>query len=616
MKRNIIVLLFLSICQALTAQTSPGGVRGAELWFHTELQDGYQVWVDQSGDATQLKIRLPGSTAENLYKLPASMVFYFNFHPALDFPHLTGSHIYASLQHTALHQSTHMGVFAPTPLRQSLLGNAPFTLTRFSSAMPSHSVWGEETVSSVAFPPAGFQGYIPEYIVWQRILNPLERLQAESYLALKYGITLNSSYYDAHGNIIWDRDENSAYYYRVTGLTHESSAQSQFPYLSTTSYEYAGTPAIPQYKQAFAANAAPLQPSSDHLLIMGRLPSHPMSGEEHLVWGDNQGGLAAQNISADTCHWHYMNRRWKVSANTTDSVAKCNTAIFNYKKTNDPGFISHPYGHIAMIIDPSGSGDFSEIDDSFRFAHYESHDSIRGVITFHGFELNNGDVFTFGWTDQFIAEFTPHEATCLNSSTSSSDGCIDVDIISGVPRFDYQLKVLDVPGDSPNHILRTGSFTSYNMSITGLKSGTYELIIGEVADMGGSPNIPIRLLSRHVTVGSECLGIENGVQSVNPGLSDMARRRTDGSSDLSSVQADSPLTLSPSESPLTFTARLDAPGQAMLLVCTTGGILLSQQHFPAGLRGRECTFTVPRPGVYIIKAVTDTDEYGHKLIAK
>ncbi|MBQ8711870.1 MAG: hypothetical protein IJ551_03470 [Prevotella sp.] len=514
-----------------------------------------------------------------------------------------------------------MGVYAPLTIKNQPVEYVPYVYTDFQAAIPNHSVWGENQTKTVfldSIHSGIFRngGICPELIVWQRILNPLERLQAESYLALKYGITLNCSYYDANGNLIWDRDKNSAYHHRVAGLTHESHQQSLLPYMSTSSYEYAGTAANPNYKQPFWQNVIGGAPSADHLLVMGRLEEHPMGEGEYLVWGDNQGTLSPVNVSTDENKWHYMNRKWKVRAKTTDSDSACNTAIFNYKKTGNTQFTAHSYGHLAMIIDPSGKGNFTNIDDSFRFAHYESRDTTIGAIKFHDFALNDGEVFTFGWTDSFLAAFTPHEASCLGENTSASDGSIDIDIISGIPHFSYQLKVINVDGDYQNHVIRNGAFTSYNLTITGLKSGEYELIIGEQADLGHTPNNPIRFFSRHVTVGCDCTDFVNGVQNVDPGLVSMSRHKTSDTDGIADIENDSRLSIHPSGGNLTYTAELEATGQAMLLVYTTGGILLSKHHFTPSGHPRTCTFTVPQTDVYIVKAVTATDEYTYKLIAR
>lgn len=50
------------------------------------------------------------------------------------------------------------------------------------------------------------------------MLTPQERKQVESFLAVKYGITLKGSYLDSEGNLLWDIAENEAYHHRVTAF--------------------------------------------------------------------------------------------------------------------------------------------------------------------------------------------------------------------------------------------------------------------------------------------------------------------------------------------------------------------------------------------------------------
>lgn len=608
MNKLLLLTLTLPSWLSVAAQSTPGGVPGAEVWFQTEILNAEATWIDHSCDNAHLTIN------NNVYKIPANYLFYFNFQPSLGFPSNMPPSLKLKtiLSHTRLRQSTVMSVHAPLTVNSESVGKVPFVYTEFHSAVPNHSVWGEnQTVTlfldSIVPETLLPGGVCPELIVWQRILNPLERLQAESYLALKYGITLNSSYYGANGHLIWDRDRNTTYHHRVAGLTHGSHQQSLLPYMSTTSYEYAGTSANPSYKQPFWHDIIGGAPSADHLLVMGRLEDHPMTEGEYLVWGDNQGTLSCNNVSDDNNHWHYMTRQWKVSASTTASVAECNTAIINYEKTGDIGLKSHSYGHVAMIIDPTGAGDFSTIDSSFRFAHYESRDSVIGAVTFHDFALNDGEVFTFGWTDTCFAVFTPSEATCQNS-TANADGSIAIDIISGTPQFHYRLQAWNVEGHNRNDVIRTESFNSFCTNIPNLQPGEYILTV-TFSNYDS--------YTRHVTVGCDCLGIENGVQNVDGDLVDMTRRKTNDTDGMADMETDSRLVIHPSAgNSLTYTAELDATGQAMLLVYTTGGILLSKQLFTASGHPRTCTFTVPQTDVYIVKAVTDTAEYSYKLIAR
>ena len=158
-----------------------------------------------------------------------------------------------------------------------------------------------------------YHGYIPEYIVYQRILSPLERRKVESYLALKYGITLNGSYYASNDELMWDYSQND-FNHRITGIARDSINNFYQP-LSTTSYEAAPGVGVNRYKNAYYGNSSMNQPSSDHLLVMGREYGSKMNDGEYAIWGDNDGTTLTHLEENDTI-WHLLNRTWKLKTNT------------------------------------------------------------------------------------------------------------------------------------------------------------------------------------------------------------------------------------------------------------------------------------------------------------
>ena len=70
----------------------------------------------------------------------------------------------------------------------------------------------------------GFTGSIQEVIVMRgnRALNEIELAQIHSYLAIKYGITLNVGDYRASdGSIVWDRTANAGFNYHIFGIARD-----------------------------------------------------------------------------------------------------------------------------------------------------------------------------------------------------------------------------------------------------------------------------------------------------------------------------------------------------------------------------------------------------------
>ncbi|MBU5211840.1 S-layer homology domain-containing protein [Heyndrickxia oleronia] len=66
-------------------------------------------------------------------------------------------------------------------------------------------------------------GNLSEVIVFNRKLNDVERQKVNSYLALKYGITLNDNYIASEGSPMWTATKNEDYGYRITGIGRDDA---------------------------------------------------------------------------------------------------------------------------------------------------------------------------------------------------------------------------------------------------------------------------------------------------------------------------------------------------------------------------------------------------------
>lgn len=211
---------------------------------------------------------------------------------------------------------------------QTFLSTAPRILTYSKAGKPYHSVWGEpmqaEITTGHAYTPIHadmganlpselfgnivFKGCSPELIVYGRMLSPAERRQVESYLAIKYGITLSGSYLDGKGNLIWDAHENARYHHRISGIMCDSVNNFYQP-LSASSYEPSPFSAIANdsYEGADMDNL----PTSNRLLTMG-CPEHArLQDGSFMIWGDDDGSLTF-SVSESDSSLMLMGRRWLI----------------------------------------------------------------------------------------------------------------------------------------------------------------------------------------------------------------------------------------------------------------------------------------------------------------
>ena len=140
----------------------------------------------------------------------------------------------------------------------------------------------------------------------------------ESYLAVKYGITLNNSYLDSEGNLIWDKDENLGYHHRVTAIGSDAASALYQP-LSTTSYEEEPVYATMKANDTFHDGNSYAESSASRLLVMGREYGNPLPDKGYIFWGDDNGPLTTYTSPADTL-WHIMHRTWTVRSNVPASA--------------------------------------------------------------------------------------------------------------------------------------------------------------------------------------------------------------------------------------------------------------------------------------------------------
>lgn len=326
--------------------------------------------------------------------------------------------------------------------------HATKVLTYYRAAAPNTSVWGGPNgtltiggtystsnehfngpFDTSTFGNNVFEGYTPELLVYNRLLTPGERRRAESYLAMKYGITLNDSYLDGDGNLAWDRDEAGVYHHRVTSVARNSTWDFSQP-MSATSYEegplYASLPENDSYHKS---NAYGL-PSESHLLVMGREYGNIMPDKGFLFWGDDGGSLETYTSPNDTL-WHIMNRTWLVKTNmpvTGDSATVRWTG--NGMTVTSKGFIdmiSQDEGTAGTAVTPNMIDNNGFIEFSCPYAHPTFDVGFSGAGNdgcSYGFRfVSDGSVWTI--TDgQISAASVGTDASGSDISVMLSDGAV------------------------------------------------------------------------------------------------------------------------------------------------------------------------------------------------
>jgi len=254
-------LLFSFI--SVTAQHYPGGVTGAEVWYIAD-------WEDSSNGV--YKNSAQSSISINKCSEPDKDLF--NFNPSL-FSETICLEYFASLENTTGRNAffvgepykkkpsySHLGTLWRTdlgPLAQtdSMIRNfmnlnhknlyAKDINTNYNSNERAHvnfyhsnnynvdkkfKSYGQqgETVfyigkttpidPNISFDDLDFHGNFPEFVSYPRELTLNEKQRVESYLALKYGLTLNkqTSYLNSKNIVFWNEANNTLFKNRIFGF--------------------------------------------------------------------------------------------------------------------------------------------------------------------------------------------------------------------------------------------------------------------------------------------------------------------------------------------------------------------------------------------------------------
>lgn len=164
------------------------------------------------------------------------------------------------------------------------------------------------------------ESYLPELFIYNRLLTPLERIQAESYLAIKYGFTLERSYLNSSGNLVWDLGQHKPYNTRITGIMRDDKS-GLYQKGGTTSYEegpiYSYSAEGDSYEdENSSANGNRYGlPNGNKLLSIERLSADcSMKDQDYTLWGDNDKGLDTREDSR-YLGLKIMKRQWQVGTN-------------------------------------------------------------------------------------------------------------------------------------------------------------------------------------------------------------------------------------------------------------------------------------------------------------
>lgn len=358
--RTYILLFFLEVFYSALAQ-QPGGIPDPLLWL----------------------------TAEQNHTADLKM----NTHPATD---IRTAGWYSAVD-SVVQSAERFTLFAVVLSDGDTPTARPKVLTYLSSMRARHSIWYEEDrpATNLSF----LKGYCPESIIYDRILSPLDCRRVESYLAIKYGITLGSSYYGSDGQMLWDRDELRDYHHRIIALGWDADNRLQ-------QHESAGV-------------------GADSLILsVCRTDTTDIVSGSYLLIGDNDG--STQAVADEDSPWHVCGRQWVVCASSdtlrsaTSRQVYAKTQISITFPAGDSGeFMKVDMRRIFLLVDDS-----RQHDKAFaRMTRTACVSRTDGTLTFGDMTWDdiNDCRMTLAWYDGDLDDLFPGAAPSQQASRNKRD---------------------------------------------------------------------------------------------------------------------------------------------------------------------------------------------------
>jgi len=211
-----------------------------------------------------------------------------------------------------------------------------------------------------------FDGKLSELIIYDGVPTSTEEDQIESYLAVKYGITLASTnYLSSDATVIWDNSTYSSYHYDIAGIGR-SDAQGL------------------HQKQSKSINSdAIVTMSTEAIATTNAGISTTLTDGTYLLWGNDNASLSdITNDELPTGYFARINREWVVEM--TGTVSNVHVEI----DISDFGFLIGDEASDYYLL-KDGDGNFASGATGIAGSTLADN-----KVTFNDVNFSDGDHFT------------------------------------------------------------------------------------------------------------------------------------------------------------------------------------------------------------------------------
>jgi hypothetical protein len=223
------------------------------------------------------------------------------------------------------------------------------------------------------------QGLIAEFIVYETILKDKDIARIETYLGLKYGITLQRNYLNSAGQTIWNRKEAKPYSNNIAGIGRDDQS------------------GLYQKQSTSSSGTDQMIIGVNNIVRLNSNNTGQINDKDYLIWGDNDSPFNLEenkNNKPRDGNILLSEKKWLMKSSGT-SVNTITTQLKINIKTLLSSDVSNQ--NVYLVIDRTGTGNFN-----LKECSYFMPDNItdEGIASFSGInwdtDRSGEDVFTFG----------------------------------------------------------------------------------------------------------------------------------------------------------------------------------------------------------------------------
>lgn len=333
--------------------------------------------------------------------------------------------------------------------------NTPSIFNSFGVSGESEVLVGSSFTNSLGTSQA-FNGDIAEVIMYPEALNDNQRLRVESYLAIKYGITLQPKvdYLSSKSSIVWNKQNNDYFKNRIIGIGRDSNT-SLYQRQSTSSHDLTNQLVLSRSNSILPNN----YPTSN--------TANNISDQNFILLGDND---KTQSIDSEVINGiTTMKRKWLVQ-NTGEEAHLFNTSL-HFKP--DSAITLGPNEAFWLIVDRNATNTIESDFSGSDINYYPITSFYNGYATFTnlkwGTDTTNFTQFTFGIGPKMVVNAIVQPMDCV-----ATTGSVQINISGGAPIFS-----VTVTGQSPSNNNFSNAFNSVSHSfpLNNLPLGQYNVSV-------------------------------------------------------------------------------------------------------------------------------------------